>query len=291
MAIALGSALVSPGLIVFHRHICENCSVMPLGEKLLLRLAKRSDQPELGATANYNIENALDFVRNTVPDFDQLVKSKTVLDYGCGHGWQAVAMKKLCGAEKVFGLDVVDRLLSFGTALAQTYGCSDYVTFGKEIPVEMVARFDLVLSSSAFEHYREPEVEIQRMRNYVKPSGLIIVTFAEPWYSHSGSHFSGYTRFPGTGIGVPWLNLVFSDEALLTLRSKFRRDLPNRLEDIEGGLNRMTISKFEQIIGSSGMDLVQKRLFATKNIPLVTKIPVVREFLTSAACAILRKSV
>jgi hypothetical protein len=114
------------------------------------------------------------------------------------------------------------------------------------------------------------------------------LTFAEPWYSPSGSHFSGYTRFPGTDIGVPWLNLVFSDHALLTLRSKFRKDLPKRIEDIEGGLNRMTVSKFERIINSCGMEVEQKQLFATKGIPLVTRIPVLRELLTSAASSILR---
>lgn len=261
---------------------------MSLGEKILLALAKRPDQPEVGATANYTVENCLDFVRKTVPGFDQLVSAKTVLDYGCGHGWQAVAMRTRCGAQKVFGLDVVDRLLSFGSDLAQKHGCSDSVAFGKTVPAELEGQFDLVLSISAFEHYREPEIELQRMRAYLKDGGRIIVTFAEPWYSHSGSHFSGYARFPGTNIAVPWLNLLFSDEALLALRAKFREDLPKRIEDVEGGLNRMTISKFERIIDSCGMEVEQKQLFATKGIPLVTRIPIVREVLTSAASSILR---
>jgi SAM-dependent methyltransferase len=162
------------------------------------------------------------------------------------------------------------------------------VAFGKKVPAELEGQFDLVLSSSAFEHYREPEIELQRMRRYVKDGGRIVVTFAEPWYSPSGSHFSGYTRLPGTDIGVPWLNLVFSDQALLALRSKFRKDLPKRIEDVEGGLNRMTVSKFERIIHSCGMEVEQKQLFATKGLPLVTTIPVLREVLTSAASSILR---
>ena len=262
---------------------------MSLAEKVLLTLAKRPDQPELGSTVNYTLENCLRFVRKTVPGFDQLVASRTVLDYGCGHGWQSVAMRKLCGAQRVFGLDAVDRLVSFGTALAEKYGCSGSVAFGTKVPAAIQGQFDVVLSSSAFEHYREPELELQRMRAYVKDGGRVIVTFAEPWYSHSGSHFSGYTRLPGTNKGVPWLNLVFSDEALLALRSKFRKDVPQRLEDIEGGLNRMTIAKFERIIDSCGMRVEQKQLFATSGIPLVTRIPGVREVLTSAASTILRK--
>jgi len=262
---------------------------MSLGEKILLALAKRPDQSELGSTVNYTLDNCLDFVRKTVPGFDQLIASKTILDYGCGHGWQAVAMRTRCGARMVFGLDAVDQHVSFGTTLAQKYGCSDSVVFGRKVPTEMEGQFDLVLSCSAFEHYRDPEIELQRMRAFAKDGGRIIVTFAEPWYSHSGSHFTGYTRLPGTNLGVPWLNLLFSDEALLTLRSKFRPDRPKRLEDIEGGLNRMTVLKFERIINSCGMPVERKQLFATKRIPLVTKIPGVREVLTSAASTILRK--
>jgi SAM-dependent methyltransferase len=275
---------------LFSAHLFwENSSVMSLGTKILLTLAKRPDQPELGSTESYTLENCLDFVRKTVPGFDQLVASKSVLDYGCGHGWQAVAMRTLCGAQRVFGLDAVDQHVSFGIALAEKYNCSDSVSFGTKVPHGLDGQFDLVLSSSAFEHYQDPQLELQQMRKYVRVGGRIVLTFAEPWYSHSGSHFSGYTRFPGTNIGVPWLNLVFSDEALLALRSRFRKDRPQRLEEIEGGLNRMTVSRFERIIDSCGMKIEQKQLFATKGLPFVTSIPIVREVLTSAASTILRK--
>ena len=53
-----------------------------------------------GPTANYSINNCPDFGGSTVPNFLNLIRSRTVLDYGCGHGWQSVAMA-LNGAGRV----------------------------------------------------------------------------------------------------------------------------------------------------------------------------------------------
>ena len=77
-------------------------------ERLLVSLAMPQGAPEIGATVNYTIDNCLGFARRTLRDFDRLVTGKTVLDYGCGHGWQAVAMRVSCQAERVLGLDVSD---------------------------------------------------------------------------------------------------------------------------------------------------------------------------------------
>ena len=96
-----------------------------------------------------------------------------------------------------------------------------------------------------------------------------------------------YTRIPGTGRPVPWLNLVFSDEALLTLRAQFRANHPTRLEDIEGGLNKMTIRRFEGILRASGLRIDNLQYTATWGLPIVTRVPVLRELLTSAASCVL----
>ena len=70
-------------------------------------LAADPSAPEIGGTANYSIENCLHFVRKTVPHFDERIRGKRVLDYGCGFGWQAIAMDTQCGASHVMALDIV----------------------------------------------------------------------------------------------------------------------------------------------------------------------------------------
>ena len=262
---------------------------LTLEERLLLLFARDCEQPETGATANYTLENCLKFARRTTPNFDQVVAGRTVLDFGCGPGFQSVAMRKLCGASFVFGLDAVDEWIPVAQQRAKTAGCDQQVRFGTHVPSELEGKFDVVLSLSAFEHYKDPASVLQQMRRQLKPQGLIILAFAEPWYSHSGSHVNNYTQIPLLKRPIPWLNLLFSDRAMLTLRSQFRNDRPQRLEDISGGLNRMTIARFGRIIAESGMLVINRSLFGTCNLPIVTKVPVLRELLTSSASCILQR--
>lgn len=262
---------------------------MTLEEQILLAFARDSSEPETGATASYTVQNSLGFARKTIKSFDEFVRGKKVLDYGCGPGWQAVAMVTQCAAASVFGLDVIEHWIDHASKLAAQHGCAELVTFGRRVPPEMQGRFDVVVSLSAFEHYADPAGELQKMRAQLELGGVILLSFAEPWWSHSGSHIGNYTRIPFTNWPLPWINLFFSERALLGLRSRFRSDHPEQLDNISGGLNRMTIGKFERIISESGMEVDSLRLFATKSLPFVTKIPLIRELLTSAASCILRE--
>jgi SAM-dependent methyltransferase len=256
-----------------------------LQERILLAFARDPTEKEIGATAHYSLDNCLDFPLKTVPDLVERIRGRRVLDFGCGPGWQAVALKKL-GAGEVWGIDIVARHLEHGRALADSNGVS--VNFVTAIPKELMGTFDVVLSISAFEHFAEPEEMVRLMRSYVDPAGQIVITWAEPWLSHSGSHIGNFTRIPGTQAAIPWCNLLFSERAMLTLRSRFRADHPDRIEDIEGGLNKMTLARFEAIMGQSGMRIERLQAHPTLGLPLVSRIPGVRELLSSAATCILR---
>ena len=258
---------------------------LSLQERILLAFARDPNEPEIGATASYTLDNCLNFPLKTVPDLVERVRGKRVLDFGCGQGWQAVTLRKL-GAGEVWGVDIIPESLTFARELASRQDVD--VQFVPVIPETLAGTFDVVLSISAFEHFADPVSITRELRRMAAPGGSVIITWAEPWYSHSGSHFGNFTRFPGTNAPIPWCNLFFSDEALLTLRSRFRPEHPDRIEDIPGGLNRMTIARFERIVRSSGMKVEFLKAHATLGIPLVSKIPFVREFLSGAATCILR---
>jgi len=241
---------------------------------------------EIGGTANYSFDNCLNFARKTVPRFDERIRGKKVLDYGCGFGWQAVAMAKQSGAAQVLGLDIVPTHLEAGGALASQQGYADRVTFSSFVPDHFVP--EVVVSLSAFEHFADPATDLRRMADLLPAGGNIILSFAEPWYSPNGSHINGFTRFPFSGVAFPWLNLFFSERALLKLRSRYRSDRATRYGEISGGLNQMTLAKFERIVGESGLLVEELRYYAVKGLPGVTRIPVVRELLTAAVSCVLR---
>jgi len=142
--------------------------------------------------------------------------------------------------------------------------------------------FDVVLSCSAFEHFSDPAYILSLMRKRCKPGGVVVITFAEPWWSPHGSHTDAFTR-------LPWVNVLFSEETVMKVRSRYRKDGAKRYEEIEGGLNRLTLAKFSKIMRESGMKIRRLEFFPVKGLPFVSQIPVVREYMTAAASCILER--
>lgn len=250
-------------------------------------IAAPTSAPEIGGTVRYTLDNCLHFAHKCIPDFDDRIRCRCVLDYGCGFGWQAVAMATQSGAEQVIALDIVTSHFDVGRELAERSGCSHRVLFCDRVPED--ARVDVVVSLSAFEHFGDPAGELRRMSSLVCPGGLILLAFAEPWYSPNGSHVNGYTRFPFTQEAFPWLNLLVSDRALLKLRSRYRPDHPERLENISGGLNKMTLGRFEKILEQSELIVESRTYFGMKGLDVLTRLPVIRELATSAVGCVLRR--
>jgi SAM-dependent methyltransferase len=210
-----------------------------------------------------------------IPRFLERIQGKTVLDYGCGPGWQAVAMRR-AGARDVHGVDINDEWLSHGRDLAAGL---DGVTFDKTTGTE---KYDIVLSLGAMEHFREPGKELARMCSLTREE--LLISFAEPWYSPYGTHLNGTTK-------LPWLNLWFSERTLLNVRNLYPdgSDGAKRFEDIRGGLNKMTVRRFEKLLDAApGMRVEHLILHSVKRVPFVTGVPVLRELMTGALTCILK---
>jgi hypothetical protein len=69
--------------------------------------------------------------------------------------------------------------------------------------------------------------------------------FGPTWYHPLGGHqFSVF----------PWSHLLFTEKALIRWRSHFKQDGATRFNEVEGGLNQMTISRFERLIAASDFE-------------------------------------
>ena len=55
----------------------------------------------------------------------------------------------------------------------------------------------------------------------------------------------------GSGTTFPWSHLVFTERALIRWRSDFKTDGATRFREVEGGLNQMTIHRFERLLAES----------------------------------------
>ncbi|MEA2125910.1 MAG: hypothetical protein QOI80_2692 [Solirubrobacteraceae bacterium] len=178
------------------------------------------------------------------------VNGKTVLDVGCGTGDMAAILARMGAARVVgtdlhvdpgepaqlaarYGADVAERV-----ELVQTEG--DMHELGDE-------EFDLVFSKEAMEHYGDPEGFVPMMVRRVKPGGSLVIGFGPLWKSFDGGHMGYMTRFP-------WAHLLFPEDVIMAERRRFRpEEDATHFGEIMGGLNKMTLARFEAIMAGTGL--------------------------------------
>jgi ubiquinone/menaquinone biosynthesis C-methylase UbiE len=177
------------------------------------------------------------------------IAGKVVIDFGCGTGAESIEMAKR-GARKVIGVDIQERFLAVARERAAAAGLGDRCEFVTS-PSEQA---DVIVSIDAFEHFAEPAAILRAMRAMLKPTGCVVASFGPTWYHPLGGHL--FSVFP-------WAHLIFTEKALIRWRSTFKTDGATRFDEVEGGLNQMTIRRFEKIVAESSF-----RLASLETIPI-----------------------
>jgi hypothetical protein len=109
------------------------------------------------------------------------------------------------------------------------------------------------------------------MRRLIRNDGRIFISFGPPWFHPQGGHL--FSVFP-------WAHLIFTEPALLRWRSDIRSDSATRFSEVEGGLNQMTVRRFERLLARSEFRIEKFEAVPIKRFrPLHNRLT--REFLTS----------
>lgn len=174
-------------------------------------------------------------------DFFNGIQGKTVIDFGCGTGAQAVEMARM-GAARVIGLDIQERHLAVGRELATQFSVADRCVFVSSVD----EKADIVVSKDAFEHFSDLSAVLRQMSLLLRPGGYVLAAFGPTWLHPYGGHL--FSVFP-------WAHLLFTEEVLIRWRSDFKSDGARRFCEVEGGLNQLTIAAFEQIVDDSPLRL------------------------------------
>ena len=162
---------------------------------------------------------------------------RVVIDFGCGEGAEAIEIARR-GARRVIGIDIRPNLLERARAAAEKAGVSDRCVFA----TQTAERADVILSVDGFEHYDDPGQVLECMRRLVNLRGRVFISFGPPWLHPLGGHL--FSVFP-------WAHLIFTERALIRWRSDFKSDRATRFCEVEGGLNQMTIARFEKLVERS----------------------------------------
>ena len=218
--------------------------------------------------------------------FTLAVKGCMVLDYGCGYGETVVSLAK-SDVGTAIGLDIRESVLEAARMLARQEEVGERCLFIDASDTGAMASFkeriDVVVSIDGFEHYADPGSVLRQMRDLLRPGGTAYISFGPPWWHPYGSHL--------TFMGVPpWSHVIFKEETILALRARYRSDGARRFEDVEGGLNRMTIARFERLVRASGFQVNNLDLIPIRGTKLLGRNRWGRELFTSIVRASLIKS-
>ncbi len=261
---------------------------MRIQEKILLKFSKDpatvTQERELQPQVEWNVNNALQILLKVFPNFLSELPGKKVVDFGCGWGYQSIALAKN-GVRFVLGVEMNPKRLECARQLAAGHHVSSSVQFTDLLTPQYRGAFDIVISQNSMEHFPEPQKTLESMASVLQPQGKLFLTFGPPWLAPYGSHMQFFT-------GVPWVNVIFSEKTVMNVRKNFRNDGAIRYEDVESGLNKMTIAKFEKIIDQSGLMMSYKNYDCVKALNFLEKVPYIREFfINQVNCILVKKHV
>lgn len=243
-----------------------------LAEHLLL-LFCRKHEVTVGMV-HYAPASEMDTLNSLFPDLTQRIAGKRVIDFGCGHGYQCVALAQ-SGAAHVTGVEIQEHLVHQAKARVTEAGLQDRIQITTELGHE---RADVLISQNSFEHFTAPVEILAEIERALEPGGIIFLTFGPLWYSPRGSHMEYF-------CSLPWVNLFFSEQTIMAVRSRFRSDGKRTYE--QAGLGRMSLRRFEQVTRDAGLKLEWKRYDTVSRIPVVNRVPLLRELFVNRVSCIL----
>jgi SAM-dependent methyltransferase len=227
-----------------------------IGYQILKRVGKTGEAGYLDGSA-YAGRSKLEVLLG--PQFWQEITGKTVIDFGCGAGSESIEMAQH-GAYKVRGIDLQEKLLQVACRNANEAGVSDRCVFSTQAEESA----DVIVAIDSFEHFKDPAAILDTMRKMLKPSGCVITSFGPTWYHPLGGHL--FSVFP-------WAHLIFTEQSLIRWRSDFKTDGATRFGEVEGGLNQMTIKRFERIVEGSRFQIAHLELIPIRKLkPLANRL-------------------
>ncbi len=200
------------------------------------------------------------------PSIWEQLKGKVVLDFGCEGGLETVEIAQH-GARRVIGLDLYEDTLAIAARRAEEAGVADRCVF----VTKTEEKVDVVMTLDAFEHFADPVAVLKSIRRILKDDGCILACFGPTWYHPLGGH--GFSIFP-------WAHLVFTEKAIMRWYRDFSPEGATKFSEVRGGLNQLTIARFERIIAESDFEFASFKAVPIRKLKFLQN-RLTREFTTA----------
>ncbi len=231
-------------------------------------------EPNCCSGKTYPGKSKLEFLMGK--EFFARIPGKIIIDFGCGEGADTIEMGRR-GARRVIGIDIREDVLQSARKAAQSAGVGNICDF-----VSSTAETaDMVVSVDAFEHFANPAEILRIMSTILGPVGEVFVSFGPTWFHPLGGHL--FSVFP-------WAHLLFSEEALIRWRSTFKTDGATHFAEVAGGLNQMTIARFEELVAGSPLKFASIELIPIRKLKHFHN-RITREFATAVVrCRLVKRT-
>ena len=250
----------------------ENLSWGARTLSLFCRVPGTTDYPTSGI--HYESGKELERLEAVFPEFTRNIKGKVVIDFGCGEGYQAVALAR-AGASRVVGIEINERLRDLGRERAASAGLQETIGFERKLPDGLKA--EVILSQNSFEHFLDAEEILGELRSALAPGGELFITFAPPWYAPWGAHMAFFCR-------LPWVHLLFPERTVMEVRSQFRSDSARSYR--EAGLAEMSVAKFERLVQASRLSVKYKQYDCVYQMNWLGRTPAREFFVNRVSCVL-----
>ena len=220
-------------------------------------------------------------LKNTFPDIETKITNKNVLDIGCAEGLETLAISMM-GANEVYGIDI--RINKDINQQIQQQNPNNKIKFAVMDATNTQLKdneLDAVVTCGSFEHFNDPYLILQESKRILVDDGLIFLTssvWAHPW----GAHMNFFTK-------VPWVQFIFNENTIMNVRRAYRNDGATKFNKVEGGLNKVGVRSFNEMVKNLNLKIEYLKLNPVKGLTPLTKIPYVNELFTNLIIAILRK--
>lgn len=181
------------------------------------------------------------------------VKNKKCLDIGCGaEAPLSFYLSRKGGA--VYCGDINKQIISSAKKFVKN---AKFFIFGAEKLPFKDQEFDFVFMIDVLEHVKNPDKAINEAIRVTKKNGFILIEFS-PYYAYpTGPHL--YTLgFPRGFIPFQFLPNWISKKIILNSQSK-TKDTPEFLYNQFYNLNRVSLSKFKDIIRKKKIKVIDER--------------------------------
>lgn len=231
-----------------------------------------------------------------VAHFKPLAPGMHVLEIGCGDGGNLLPFaRRGC---VVTGVDMAatridDARRFFAEAGAEgTFIASDIFLLK-----DLEASFDIIICHDVLEHIGDKRTFLLNLRRYVKPGGVVFMSFPA-WQMPFGGHQQ--TLRNRWTSRLPFIHLLpnFLYSGIMRAGGADRRCIDGML-DIKR--TRCTIERFERLARQTGMHIADRRLYfinphyetkfglrPRRLSPLIGAIPYVRDFFTTSCFYIMK---